>query len=755
LSGRQQSESALTCLNHHFVIKEEPPMREELFHQFRGKITNGVKRLRAWFRAQPQAQRRLISGGIGLVVVATLTVVAAMPAITSASEMDALGNGGFEQGFYQVNGCGTVGNHWNCFTNGGAANYGFYDDQWELVVYEGKHSQLIEINTKDMAAGDNDRYAGISQTARVVPGKPYQFSMRGLIRTTNSEGDPWRYSVQVGWLNEPNGDWQDVENWVDVGWNTYYNRTEPGAFSAFQTQLVPKSEVITIFVRVWKKWGVAYEELDVNIDAISLTGPSAQHGKPGPERDGRGDGKGYDGVGGPVPGQEYRPEQFNPQGPQAQGQQGPQAQGPQPQQGKPEEYRPTYRPSEPNHDYPLSCGGPDLVYNGSFEAGFNEVPWGEVGKGWDAFTNGGAANYGFYDEEWDIVVADGNHGQLIEINTKSVYPTDADRYAGIYQRIGGLHPGATYELTLRGELRGEGNEDDPHRFAAQWGLGKDGDWQSVDEWTTMDLGPIQVRTQPVPLAQYKVRFEAPSSNVVLFIRGWKKFAVTNVEMDLNLDAISLRGCDARGPEKKHDDRHEPQYPGTGGPVGQPGNACGSPCGDDHGEYPGGANCLYVVKPGDTLGQIALDFGVSIDAIIRANGIQDASAIYVGQKFEIPGCKGGKPSAKPEARTSDGNEPQAQEWEITQGERPADSPQRGGPAVRPTAQERDVPEQASYRAPEEQAQSERHQTTYVVQPGDMLSWIAEEHNVNAYDLATYNSIDNLNFIYTGQVLVIPN
>src|SRR5690606_32651990 len=116
------------------------------------------------------------------------------------------------------------------------------------------------------------------------------------------------------------------------------------------------------------------------------------------------------GKGGPVAGQEYRPEQFQPQQPQ----------------GQPDksDVHPTYRPMEPSHETPISCGGPELIYNGSFEAGFNGVPWGDAGKGWDAFTNGGAANYGFYDEEWDIVVADGNHGQLIEINSKSVYPTD-------------------------------------------------------------------------------------------------------------------------------------------------------------------------------------------------------------------------------------------------------------------------------------------------------------------------------------------
>ena len=234
-------------------------MREKLRHPLGYQVGCVLYSLREWFRHKPQAQRRLISGGLGVMVVAILGLVAAMPAITSASEIDALGNGGFEQGFNQVDGCGVVCLQWDCFNIGGAAEYGFYEDQWSYVVYEGKSSQMIEINTKNLAAGDNDRYAGISQTARVVPGATYKFSLRGMIRTTNSEGDPWRYSVQVGWLNGPHGDWRDVTNWTDVGWNTYYNRTEPGAFQAFQTNLVPDSELVTVFVRVWKKWGVAYE----------------------------------------------------------------------------------------------------------------------------------------------------------------------------------------------------------------------------------------------------------------------------------------------------------------------------------------------------------------------------------------------------------------------------------------------------------------------------------------------------------------
>ena len=200
--------------------------------------------------------------------------------------------------------------------------------------------------------------------------------------------------------------------------------------------------------------------------------------------------------------------------------------------------------------------GPNLVYNGGFELGFYPVAVGHVGNSWGYFTNGGAANYGFYDDQWPRVVAEGKHSQLIEINTKSVYPADNDRYAGIYQYITGLQPGVQYEFRMKGLLRGAGNEDDPYRFAAQLGYlpGYQSDWAKVGNWTEMNLGPIGVRTDPGPMAEYSMKFTAPSSDMTLFIRGWKKWAITNVEMDFNIDSVSVQAC---------------QLYGTGGPVTLP------------------------------------------------------------------------------------------------------------------------------------------------------------------------------------------
>jgi putative chitinase len=101
----------------------------------------------------------------------------------------------------------------------------------------------------------------------------------------------------------------------------------------------------------------------------------------------------------------------------------------------------------------------------------------------------------------------------------------------------------------------------------------------------------------------------------------------------------------------------------------------------------------VVQPGENLFRIALRYGTSVEAIAQANGIANASQIYVGQRLTIPA--GGQPAP----------------------------PSPGA-------------------------------TTYVVQPGDNLFRIALRYNMSHLRLAEYNGIANPSNIYVGQVLRIP-
>ena len=60
----------------------------------------------------------------------------------------------------------------------------------------------------------------------------------------------------------------------------------------------------------------------------------------------------------------------------------------------------------------------------------------------------------------------------------------------------------------------------------------------------------------------------------------------------------------------------------------------APAAPSAGAAPGGA---YTVRPGDTLGQIAASHGVTLLALIQANGLANPNLIYTGQRLAIPGA----------------------------------------------------------------------------------------------------------------------
>ena len=136
----------------------------------------------------------------------------------------------------------------------------------------------------------------------------------------------------------------------------------------------------------------------------------------------------------------------------------------------------------------------EVLFNGNFEGGFSQIPGcGMVGNGWGCFTNGGAVAYGFYDDQWAPVRADGSHSQLIEMNTMQPAASESDRYAGIYQTVN-MVKGNSYQFKASGLVREALKDglkpnpaDDPFRYRVQWGYTADGatDWTKVTNWVEL------------------------------------------------------------------------------------------------------------------------------------------------------------------------------------------------------------------------------------------------------------------------------
>ena len=121
-----------------------------------------------------------------------------------------------------------------------------------------------------------------------------------------------------------------------------------------------------------------------------------------------------------------------------------------------------------------------------------------------------------------------------------------------------------------------------------------------------------------------------------------------------------------------------------------------------------ADEVYVVQPGDTLFAIALRFGVTVADIAAANNLSNPNLIFVGQRLVIPGVR---PTVEPAIVTDQGS---------ADTEPPPTSPQ-----------------------------------VYVVQPGDTLFAIATRFGLTVADLALINGIQNPDYIYVGQRLILPS
>lgn len=117
---------------------------------------------------------------------------------------------------------------------------------------------------------------------------------------------------------------------------------------------------------------------------------------------------------------------------------------------------------------------------------------------------------------------------------------------------------------------------------------------------------------------------------------------------------------------------------------------------------------YVVRRGDNLYRIALRYGISVDAILRANNLSNPNLLHAGQSLILPGV-----------------EPSPEEDEAPPSEE-GEEPSTGQPAT----------------------------TTHIVQRGENLFRIALRYGTTIDVLAAYNGLTDPRRIETGQTLIVP-
>lgn len=109
----------------------------------------------------------------------------------------------------------------------------------------------------------------------------------------------------------------------------------------------------------------------------------------------------------------------------------------------------------------------------------------------------------------------------------------------------------------------------------------------------------------------------------------------------------------------------------------------------------GCVAYHLVQPGENLFRIGLKYGVTVEALMRANGIYNPNVVYAGQSLCIPGNPAPNPPPKPSCNFY-----------------------------------------------------------YTVMWGDTLTAIAGRYGVTTTAIMQANNILNPNFIYAGMILLIP-
>jgi LysM repeat protein len=184
---------------------------------------------------------------------------------------------------------------------------------------------------------------------------------------------------------------------------------------------------------------------------------------------------------------------------------------------------------------------------------------------------------------------------------------------------------------------------------------------------------------------------------------------------------------------------------TGAPTATP-TPTGTPgAGPTATPLPSGGWFPYTVQWGDTLSSIGRRFGVSVDAIVSANGLANPNFIYVGQVLTIPSWAPPVPGPGTYVvQPGDNLFRISLKFNVTM-----ESLIAANYIVNPwyirVGQVLVIPGGAPAPAPG---------GTYVVQPGDTLTSIAVRYGVTVWSIVVLNNLPNPNLIYVGQTLLIP-
>ena len=174
--------------------------------------------------------------------------------------------------------------------------------------------------------------------------------------------------------------------------------------------------------------------------------------------------------------------------------------------------------------------------------------------------------------------------------------------------------------------------------------------------------------------------------------------------------------------------------------------------------PPGEDCVHEIRFGDTLFQLSLAYGVSVDEMALASEIENPDVIAVGQKITIPGCGTTgfipPPTSVPTATLDPDLLPPTvdpAELEIASVAPDAVNPlvEQAQAALLDNAQS-----EAAVAFAIQSAELPAPNQTYTMQENDTLFLVAARFGTSVDILAALNDITDIDNVATGTVLQIP-
>ena len=171
--------------------------------------------------------------------------------------------------------------------------------------------------------------------------------------------------------------------------------------------------------------------------------------------------------------------------------------------------------------------------------------------------------------------------------------------------------------------------------------------------------------------------------------------------------------------------------------------------------PPGEDCVHEIRIGDTLFQLSLAYGVTVDEISAASGIINPDVISVGQKITIPACGTvgfiPPPTSIPTATLDPNFVPPTDapaEQEIVAADTELSAAVEQAQSVLLNNAQTSAEFSAQAAAPQASGR------TYTVQPNDTLLLIALRFGTSIEVLAAINNIADVDSLDAGQVLQLP-